>query len=442
METSITSNGKKYEIKSTSIIETMEKTPSEIIKLNDDRICISYWTSPFVIFNENKQTIDAKGTKNFSNRSNISLLPDGNIITVGNNINIYDASSKDIKLIKSLPDFIYSKTLILDNERMVFFCAERMKVVEIKNDFKTLKEIVFKSPNENIFRVNESKVICVGGGKISLWDLNKYEEEKTMDIEKKFCHTLIVKEDKIYCGEEEGMTIINLSSFQIETKIINQNIKNIWAMLLYDEENILIAQNYGELSLFNIKTLKFSENFGDLSSQGGMQMKRIKEKEFVVADSVGTVYFFEINERPLTEEEKNNLNENIQVERDIRPTRRGIPFNPRGGRYIRGFRGRVIRGYRGRGTFYHPGFRARGFRGRYTRGFRGRTIRAIRGIRGHRIIRGFRGRQFYPQGENSEGFRENFNNFRGRGNEQFRGRGRNFNNFRGERGRGMMIQRG
>lgn len=195
--------------------------------------------------------------------NDICQLENGNIVTCGNNkLKIWTPNETKFKFVtvnkKLYLDNIIKVIPLTDNRLAIASFDGLIKILDMDPPYS--REILQKDEfHINTILYLKKKNVLVSGGNddtFRIWNLDTLECDSVLEVtECVHQNTLIeLDEDRVMFGSFKAIVIINITEKKVDKIINNDTLDFIWTFIKLRDGNILVGNNDGLLSIYNLTT--------------------------------------------------------------------------------------------------------------------------------------------------------------------------------------------
>lgn len=197
--------------------------------------------------------------------NDICQVENGNIVTCGNkNLKIWTPNETKFKFVTvtqqlQLHEDIINQIIPLPNNRLATASFNGIiKILDMDPPYSTETLQKHEFHINAILYLKKKNVLLSGGNDdtFRIWNLDTLECDSVLEVtECVHQNTLIeLDEDRVMFGSFKAIVIINITEKKVDKIINNDTLDFIWTFIKLRDGNILVGNNDGLLSIYNLTT--------------------------------------------------------------------------------------------------------------------------------------------------------------------------------------------
>lgn len=293
----IISDERIEKIKEINVIHHHTENVYNLILLQDGRLASCSWDKTIKIFDiKNNFHCDITIDQHSESVNSICQIENGKLISCSwdKTIKIFTLFESsfhcDYTIQNTHNDWVY-KIIPLTKNRFAS-CGNEIKIWNSTYPYNLIQTLVGYSEIKSIIQLKEKEILISGGSDstIRIWNLINYKVEKFIQgISCCWAFSIIELDDnKIMSGGEKKITILNLNNYSIEKVIENGELGDVFTLLLFRHDIILLGSSNGTLGVLN--TLKGKIHFNKNSHQNVVKcIMYLNENQFLTCSKDSTI---------------------------------------------------------------------------------------------------------------------------------------------------------
>ena len=195
--------------------------------------------------------------------NDICQLENGNIVTCGNNeLKIWTPNETKFKFV-TVKKKLYLNNIIkviplTDNRLAIASFKGLIKILDMEPPYSTETLEKHEFHINAILYLKKKNVLLSGGNNdtFRIWNLDTLECDSVLDVTDCVHQNTLIEldEDRVMFGSFKAIVIINITEKKVDKIINNDTLDFIWTFIKLRDGNILVGNNDGLLSIYNLTT--------------------------------------------------------------------------------------------------------------------------------------------------------------------------------------------